>query len=54
MVKLISLSRQSFDDKCTHLKLPQYFWCLLRAYFEGYIYDQGLKMYFSNLCTQEV
>lgn len=52
-VKLISQSRDIFEEKKVSLKLFRRFWKAVDAYNEGKSYSQVLQLFFSNLCKGE-
>ena len=52
-VKLISQSRDVFEEKKISLKLFRRFWKAVDAYNEGKSYSEVLQLFFSNLCKGE-
>ncbi len=54
MLTLIPKSREHFHEKNLQLKLFRRFWRTLQAYNQGQSYSEILKLFFSNLCVDDV
>jgi transposase len=54
MLTLIPKSREHFHEKDLQLKLFRRFWRTLQAYNQGQSYSEILKLFFSNLCVDDV